>query len=360
MKIVKIIITSLGTLVVLFLILVWLTTYHPADLQSESVICPNNAPLLKPGQKLKVLSWNVQFMAGKNYLFFYDLPNNSGPDERPSSEDIEITIIKVARIISDENPDIILLQELDDGAKRTDYQNQLKCLLKLLPGEYMCHTSAFYWKAAFIPHPRIMGKTGMKLTILSKYKIEKAFRHQLALIPGNPIIQQFHLKRAVLDVRMPMENTRDFVVLNTHLDAFAQGTNTLQKQVQQINSILEKLNTSGFTWIIGGDFNLLPPGKAYNLLKDESKTAYKTNTEIQPLFEKYKVVPSYDEVNGPDYQKWFTHFPNDPSIKMPDKTIDYVFLSNNIQLERHFIRQYDTLDISDHLPLIIEFEVPLD
>jgi len=132
-------------------------------------------------------------MAGKNYVFFYDLLDNSGPDGRPSPEDIAKTLKEVARIIQDENPDVILLQEVDDGAKRTDYEDQLASLLPLLPKEYACYASAFYWKASFVPHPRIMGAAGMKLSTISKYKMTEAVRHQLALIPADPLTQQFNL-----------------------------------------------------------------------------------------------------------------------------------------------------------------------
>lgn len=356
-RIAKWTLASLGITLALLLAGVWLTTYHPADVQSEPVICSNQAPLLRPSQKIKVLSWNVQYMAGKNYVFFYDLLNNSGPDERPSAEDTTKAFNEVTRIIKDEKPDIILLQEVDDGAKRTDYEDQLARLLSLLPKEYACHACAFYWKAFFIPHPRIMGAVGMKLAIISKYQIRQAIRHQLALIPTDPFTQQFNLKRAVLEVRMPVENAKDFVVLNAHLEAFAQGTDTMEKQVKQVESILEKLTQEGHPWIIAGDFNLLPPGKAYSLLREEQKKYFKEETEIEPLFEKYQAVPSLQEVNGPEYQQWFTHFPNDPSVGKLDRTIDYIFLANNIQSGRHYVRQHDTLTISDHLPVLAELQL---
>jgi endonuclease/exonuclease/phosphatase family metal-dependent hydrolase len=358
LNITKCLLISVVIIIILFFSFFWIITFHLAGVQSEQVIFPTNATSLKANQKIKLLSWNVQYMAGKNYVFFYDLPNNTGPDERPSSKDIAITTKEVARIIQDENPDVILLQELDDGAKRTDYEDQLENLLLLLPDEYVCHTSSFYWKAAFVPHPRIMGKVGMKLSIVSKYKIINAIRHQLPMIPANPFVRQFNLKRAVLEVRMPVGNANDFVIMNTHLDAFAQGTNTMEKQVDQVKSILDTLSSEDFSWVIGGDFNLLPPGKAYNLLPDEFKKAYKKDTEIMPLFDNYQVVPNYEQVNGLEYSKWFTHFSNDPRVEKPNKTIDYVFLSKKVQLGDHYVRQHDTLNISDHLPLVVEFYVP--
>jgi endonuclease/exonuclease/phosphatase family metal-dependent hydrolase len=345
--------------VVLLLALVCGTTYHPREIQPEPVVCRTDAPVLQRGQKLKVLSWNIQYMAGKNYVFFYDLPDGSGPDERPLKEDIAATLKEVARVIMDESPDIVLLQEVDDGARRTDYQDQLALLLDLLHGRYPCHTSAIYWKAFFVPHPRIMGAVGMKLAILSKFKVAGATRHQLPQMPAGLLTRPFNLKRAVLEARLPVRDAKDFIVLDTHLDAFAQGTDTMERQVARVRDLLGKLSKEGFAWIIGGDFNLLPPGKAYGLLDGKQRAYFEERSEIGPLMESYPSVPDPGETGGEDFARWFTHFPNDPSVGRPDRTIDYIFFQEGMRLGTHYVRQRDTLEISDHLPVVAEFEIPL-
>ena len=159
---------------------VYSLTYHPSDLEEQKVSCKENPPTLSPGQSLKILNWNVQFMAGKKYVFFFDVPN----------------------------PDLVLLQEVDDGAKRTDNQDQLAELLKLLPEDYKCSASAFYWKNSYLPHPRVKGSTGMKVSTISKYKIESAVRHALPLIPADPITKQFGLKRAILETKLSISNSK--------------------------------------------------------------------------------------------------------------------------------------------------------
>ncbi len=349
---------TLALLAILLVSLVWVLTFHPRQHQAEPVTCSEEAELLKPGQTLKVLTWNVQFMAGKNYVFFFDVPDGNGPDERPSRQDLTHTLNEVARVIRDENPDVVLLQEVDHGAARTDYEYQLQRLLELLPSEYACHTSAFYWKAAYVPHPRIHGAVGLTLATLSKYRISSATRHQLSLIPGNFVTQQFNLKRAVLEARLPVEQGGEFVALNTHLDAFAQGSNTMERQVGEVNSLLGSLTQSGRPWVIGGDFNLLPDAEAYRRLPPRQQYYFNPQTEIAPLFEKYEAVPSLAEVSGSDYRQWFTHFPNDPEVKGPDRTIDYLFFARTVRLGQHYVRRQDTQRISDHMPLISEFRLP--
>lgn len=337
--------------------LVWFTTFHPAGSEPVAVTCPDGTPTLSPGQAVRILTWNVQFMAGKGYVFFFDVIEGNGPDERPSATDIELTLADVVRVIRDEAPDIVLLQEVDDGAKRTDYQDQLGLLLLALGKEYPCHCSSFYWRARYVPHPRIMGAVGMKLAVLSKYRIGQATRHQLALAPADTLSRQFMLKRAVLEARLPVRGGRDLVALCTHLDAFAQGTDTMARQVGQVKAILDGLTREQLPWVIGGDFNLLAPGQAYASLPAGRQVYFNESTEIAPLFDAFQAVPGLEEINGPDRTRWFTHFPNDPAVEAPDMTIDYLFMPKTLRLLEHHVRQHDTLRISDHFPVVATVEI---
>ncbi|MBP7735390.1 MAG: endonuclease/exonuclease/phosphatase family protein [Spirochaetes bacterium] len=340
------------------LVVIYGTTFHPAPMQSETFVSLPATPLLKPGQKIRILSWNIQYMAGKNYVFFYDLLKGDGPDERPSPKDITATRAEIARVIIDEKPDIILLQELDQGSMRTDYEDQVAKLLALLPREYSAYTSTFYHKAAFVPHPRIRGRVGLKLAVISKYMISKAVRHQLPIIPDNIIVKQFNFKRCVLETRIPVEGQNDLAVFNTHFDAFAQGSDTMDRQVLFVLGLLDRAAKDASGWLMGGDFNLLPPGKSYDRLPPEQRAYFNRESELAPLFAKYRSIPSLDEINGPDYHKWLSHYPNDPSVKGPDRTIDFIFYPASLEVKEHYIRQKDTLRISDHLPLVAEIIVP--
>ncbi len=346
------------SLVIAFLLWVYTSTYHPDTTMPVAVKCNGNPPEIKPGTSVKVLSWNVQYMAGKNYVFFYDILDGSGPDERPSRKDIEATYREVVRVIRDENPDVILIQELDDGAARTDDEDQVERLASMLPSGYDCHTSAFYWKASFVPHPRIMGSAGMRLGIFSKYKINSAIRHQLPLIPDNVLVQQFNFKRAILEARIARQGGGEIAMLDTHLDAVSQGSNTMEMQIREVLRILDSLTDKKIPWIIGGDFNLLPVRKEYDRLPPAQKAYFNPESEIKPLIGKYRSIPGVSDIQGPHMEEWFTHFPNDPSVKKPDRTIDYYFLSPDVKLVEKKVRQKDATHISDHMPVIGRFIFP--
>ena len=357
LKVFRSIFIGLAILVVAFLILIWAITFHPSDTKEVSVVCDKDAPILQSGDAIKSLTYNVQYMAGKNYVFYYDLPNDAGPDERPSAEDITATLEEVARIIEDENPDFILLQEVDDGSKRTDNEDQLARLLVLLPDEYKCHASAFYWKAGFVPHPRIMGAIGHKISIISKYRIETAVRYQLPIHSSDPLTQQFSPKRAILETRLPVEDGDDFILLTTHLEVANRGPEIKQQEIAKINEVLKSIDQAGNPWLLGGDFNLLPPG-GYEFLWDGQQNNFREVSEIGPLFDSYNVFPSLEEVTGDNPENWFTMFINDPSVPELDRTVDYFFYSDNLILTKAHVRNNDTLTISDHLPVIAEFTLP--
>jgi endonuclease/exonuclease/phosphatase family metal-dependent hydrolase len=332
--------------------------YHPKPVESAAVSCPENAPVLEAGQNVKMLTWNVQTMSSKNYVFWSDLPNGDGPDDKPSQEDITATFEETVRVIRSENPDIILIQEIADGEERTYSEDQMARLTEMLP-EYPCYTSVFDWKSAFVPHPRIMGSVGWKVAILSKYKITEAERIQLSTADGGFVNNQFKIQPAILKAMMPTSDGGQFAALTLHLDLYVPGTDAKDIQLAETDKVLSELDTAGIPWVLGGDFNLLPfDDAAYQRLAPEQQKYYNPQSEIKFLTDKYQVIPTTEDTNGAEFEKWLTRWPNDPSIEGPDRTLDYFFLPNNIEIGSYSVRMEDTLHISDHLPVIIEFQIP--
>ena len=85
-------------------VLVYALTYHPRPIEPVAVLGSTQAPILRAGQKLRILSWNVQYLAGKNQVFWYETAAGyPGPVAyRPSAEDLARTLSDVARIITEE------------------------------------------------------------------------------------------------------------------------------------------------------------------------------------------------------------------------------------------------------------------
>jgi endonuclease/exonuclease/phosphatase family metal-dependent hydrolase len=353
-------VVALALLAALAAGLIYDVTWHPARHEHLPVTC--NAkdappPSLAAGQTLKVMTWNIQYLAGKRYVFWYDVADGSGPDQRPTPEDIAYNLDEVARVIRDEQPDIVLLQEVDDGAKNTDYSNQLALLQERVTDLYPCSTEAFYWKSDFVPDRHIFGSVGTKLATLSRYQVDKAERLQLPSPDGNIISRQFEPRHALLVSYLPLRDGGHLAVVNTHLGDFRAGDDTLQRQVAATRQLLDTFEQSGTPWVSGGDFNLLPEGQ-YQRLPAEQREQYAPDTELHALSDVYPMIPSYEDVNGEDRRKWYTRFPNDPRISGPDRTVDYLFYSPKLKRVDAQVRGADTLLISDHLPVIARYLLP--
>lgn len=327
--------------------LVYALTDHPRAVQEAELDCPATTPPLRAGQDVKVLSWNVQYLAGRGYVFFYDTLAGDGPDTRPTPQSIARTLDEVAGVIRQEEPDVVLLQEVDRDSKRTDYADQMALIRARLGGAYPCAAAAYYHRAAFVPHPNIMGKVGLSLVTLSKTRIERATRYQLPRICGDPVTVAFNFKRAVLAVTLPVQGGRPLTALQTHMDAFAQGCDTMHKQVARVGEVLA---ATPAPWIMGGDFNLLGTPGAYQRLRERERAYFNPQTELAPLLARYASFPSPAQIDTGE-PLYHTHFPNDPAVGRPDRTIDYFFSSAGLPRTGERIRQ-DAPKISDHFAMV--------
>jgi endonuclease/exonuclease/phosphatase family metal-dependent hydrolase len=195
----------------------------------------------------------------------------------------------------------------------------------------------------------------MKLCILSKHPIASTKRHQLALTPDNVLAKHLGIKRAVLEAHVPLREGSELVLLNTHLEAFSKNTDTLQKQVDHVRSILQTLNEENLPWVIGGDFNLLPPNQ-YQTLPPRQQVYYRPHSELGDLTQQFHCVPSIEDVEK-DPSDWYSFYSNDLEVTKADRTLDYLFYSRLLQCKTKTVRQHDTINISDHFPVIASFSI---
>jgi Metal-dependent hydrolase len=345
--------TGFGALVTGGFLLCRYLNYHPKSVEPIRVFNVGTPPRLSAGQRIKVVTYNVQFCAGVNYHFFHD----GGPDTIVAPHDVRATLERIAEFLSAEDPDFVLLQEVDQLARRTGYLDETRLLHEALPAELRNFTAADYWRSKFVPHPKVMGSAGTQLVIYSRYQLGQAHRFQLPLRSGNPIEQDFYLKRAMLQLEVPFASGGRFVILNTHLEAFDRGTNIMERQVGKLLAELESLDREGLPWIIGGDFNLLPPGQCLRLTPEE-RGSHTDPSAIIPVFERYHGIPTVKDSIGANMREFFTFSRSAGRGRVPVRTLDYLFPASDVQVLRYEVRQQGTQELSDHFPLIAEFKLP--
>ena len=224
--------------------------------------CPATADELSPDKPLRVMVWNVRFMTGGVYNFW------DGPDavEELDTNKQKVIAKQVIALIRDVNPDIVLLQEVDWDPRVG--MDQVQWLIDELGEQYPCYSATTYSRLNhdfFLPERKRPAE--QNLVTLSRYQLENSRRYELARIP-EPYIRHLRYQRAILETQLKTKNGQQLLILNTHLDAFDQGTDTMERQVDQVNELLNRFEAQKKNWIIGGDFNLLPQGQ-YELLPPE-------------------------------------------------------------------------------------------
>lgn len=349
---------ALASALAILAALIYSLTWHPGAREDAPVSCHIAAPTLRPGQALKVMTWNLQSLGGKDRVPQYQLDATAPPTRQPSATVRAATLDQVVRVLREEQPDVLLLQELQDGARASDYEDQLALLMERLSDIYPCRSEAFYWRAAFVPHPRVIGSVGMKLATLSRFQMNSAERLQLPRTGGNPLSHAFALKHALLVSHLPLHGGGELAVINSQFATFAPGDDTLYRQVQMTHGLLEHLEQSHTPWIFGGDLNLLPAGQ-YSQLAANQRNGYAPQSELTPLSQRFPSIPSAAEASGAQRQNWYTYSPSRQGSG-PDRSIDHLLHSPRLsRLDAH-VRNRDTLDISDHLPLIARLLLPLN
>lgn len=331
--------------------LVW----NPPERMEVSISCEESAPAVPDDQPLKVMVWNIQYGASRQHHFFYD----GGKAVRVPLEHVTTTLDQVAAVIAREDPDLVLLQEVDRGSDRTGRVDQHAELLARLASAgsapYPCHLSTPYHRAGWVPHPSYehLGRVDMNLSVFSRYRIDHAVRHQLALLDEPWWRRAFNLKRALLEVHLPTAGGQTLVAFNTHLSAFSRGDGTLAKQMAQLDEHMRTAQDAGHRWLLAGDLNALPPGDDPSRLGQDAELYAEKRTPVQPLFDHHtSLIPAQSYLDEPE--RWRTYLPfGAPS---PDRTLDYVFLGEGVRGEDPQVLPETT--ISDHLPIVFTLILP--
>lgn len=320
-------------------------TFHPARIEGAEVT--GSAPPLVPGQRLVVLVWNIQFAAGRGRHFFYD----GGQDVAPTAEEVAATLDGIADVLRRVDADLVLLQEVDRGSTRTDHVDQLAVLAGRVG--YPVRASATVHRAPWVPWPphRHLGRVDTHIGVLSRFGVSAATRVALPPMNDGWLRRQLDLKRAILEVALPLSDGRRFTVLDTHLSAFSHGDGTLPRQVAVVTSRIDAMQGP---WLLGGDLNALPPGDDAARLGLDATDYPEAQSPIAPLFARLRsAIPLAEHHRRPE--SWRTWMPWGSHVA--ERAIDHVFVSPDVEVARASVLR-DVTSLSDHLPILVEVVLP--
>lgn len=177
-----------------------------------------NSPEEAPTDVLRILAYNVKHGRGM---------------------DGAIDLERIARVISEQDPDLVALQEIDEGCGRSGGVDQARRL-----GELCSMTPIF---GPFMDYDG--GRYGMAL--LSRLPVEASTNHVLP--PGRE-------PRTALAARVRLDDGRALVLIGIHLYA------TEEERLAQAETLLDVCAGEEAPVVLAGDFNSTPGSRVMERL----------------------------------------------------------------------------------------------
>ena len=251
LKIIFIIIAVILVLVVLFFGTLTVLEFKPDPIEPCEVT-GSASKELHAGDTLKVVTWNIGYGAlGDNADFFMDGGTSVYTADKAR---VQENITAVSDWLKEQNPRLILLQEIDRDSMRSRSIDETEAISTAI-GKGYDMTFANNYKAVFVPFPfPPLGKVDSGLLTLSAYPIKSATRVSLPC-PFDWPIRTANLKRCLMVDRIHVGGSdHDFVVVNLHLEAYDTGAGKIE-QTRQLAQLLKEEYGKGNYVIAGGDFN---------------------------------------------------------------------------------------------------------
>ena len=144
----------------------------------------------------KIMTWNIRFGAGRIPWF----ADSCGDRVIMTEQETFNHLWDIVELINAEQPDIILLQEVDVLSKRSAYIDQIQWILDHTYLNYGAYASM--WQSQYILSDGL-GRVDAGNAILSLWKIIEAERIQLPLrTDQDDLTQYFYLRRNILKTKI--------------------------------------------------------------------------------------------------------------------------------------------------------------
>lgn len=310
--------------------------WFPAPVEAVPVVGRGSGRVLRAGDEFTVLTWNLQYCASHRYTFFYD----GGPTVSVPAEVVRETLAAVAGVLREVDAELVLLQEVDRGARRTGGIDELGELLERV--EYPLWVGCPYHRSRMVPKPgkEPLGRVEMWMGTLSRFVIQRSERRALCPLKEPWYVQRFNLKRAILSAELG-----GLRLANVHLSAFANGDGTVPRQLASLKDWMRE----GSPWLVGGDFNALPPGDDPARLGQWAREYADPTPPLADLLPTVASAIPLDRLLLPESRSYLP-----PGASEPDRVLDYLLHSPELEVLESRVWKIPSW-ISDHLPVVARF-----
>ncbi|MGI9275827.1 MAG: endonuclease/exonuclease/phosphatase family protein [Endozoicomonas sp.] len=304
------------------------------------------APQVPRGQPIKVMTHNIQLALGEYRRFW-----KSDEQAMPSKIQVMATLASIEKVILDEQPDILFLQEASRHSVISHYIDQIAAIKERLGADY-CMKSEYYWNRAYIPRGQMWGAMDYSLVIFTRYSMSKT--RKVDLPREFSLTSWFYPYRFLMETDLLTEDGQTISLLNTHLDAHDQKGLLRLRQMAAVHWHISKLYRQKTPFILAGDFNLIPPD-VRKWLPENQKSHFGEKMHMGIFYNDawLDVVPSLENVTGSDRRQWTTAY--DQNRHELDLNLDYLIYSNtSLSLISSRVMQ-EHKKLSDHVPVTAVF-----
>ncbi len=316
---------------------------------------------------LRIMTWNLKFGGGRVDFFF----DGHGERVHMTEKEVGNNLDGILALIEEQDPDILLAQEVDIASARSAYVDMAEEILDRTDFNYAAWVPA--WQVDFIPQNGL-GPVEMGQAVFSKWPITRNTRIDLPQSEeSSAVVNYFWLHRCIQIVEVDLDGTT-LGVVNNHPAAYALD-GTKQKHLDRIFKESQKFDGLVVT---GGDFNVIPPG---SLITEDFADSAPTDTpgvsdvfytedemaSLDPFYEAYNAAIPIEDYQAEDeagQAEYFSHSISGEVFWVVK--LDYLF-SPQTWTDAHTLQKpgdgnpptaSDPMALSDHAPVIAVMELP--
>ena len=239
-----------------------MATYTRIPDEATVKVDNNPSAQLKAGTVYTAATYNIGFGAyTPDYTFFMDEgimedgTKTVGEHSTAVSKEVVEACTKGAiETMKALDVDFTLLQEVDTDSTRSYQVNQKEAFEAAYPN----YSSAFAvnFHSAFLAYPigDPHGVVNAGLLMQGNAHVSSAVRRSYPVDDGFPT-KFFDLDRCFLVERLPVENGKELVLINSHMSAYDEGGIIRAQQLALLTGVLEQEYKAGNYVIVGGDWN---------------------------------------------------------------------------------------------------------
>jgi len=318
-------------------------------------------------RRLKVMTWNIKYGACRIDFWF----DGWGDRTQMTTREVRGNLDAIEALIREVDPDILFANEIEVNSRRSAYVDMIEDILEHTALNYGAYFQA--WNSRYIASEGV-GRIDMGVATFSKYPITFAERiRQPDQTDLDFLHKIFYLHTVVGRARVRV-GARELGAFVAHVSAY-DTDGTKQRQLKQLEELVA---AETLPFVLGGDFNELPPTAAKlsdfadehpDLKGTEFEQPPYTPQAMRPFFERWSSAISLERIGTTEAQQsaFYSH-----SIRGPHhggfwtRTLDYLFIGNGgtwrdtdvLQSPGRLGITSDPNTLSDHAPVAGTWELP--